>query len=136
RKRTGELLRTLFESLMQFPDGLAVGDALKKNSRHSWRRRGAVGEMGACHPVFDLEMADHSLDRGTRRLERQQATVHLVGDLGWPCPPLSAVPRMMSTAVYRGLSDAYAPGQPAVDSTKRAADGRTIREQRFRVRRR
>jgi restriction system protein len=32
RKRTGELLRKLFEILMQFPDGLAAGDALKKLS--------------------------------------------------------------------------------------------------------
>jgi restriction system protein len=32
RKRSGELLRKLFEILRQFPDGLAAGDALKKLS--------------------------------------------------------------------------------------------------------
>jgi restriction system protein len=30
RKRTGELLRKLFQILMQYPEGLAAGEALKK----------------------------------------------------------------------------------------------------------
>jgi hypothetical protein len=106
RKRTGGLLRKLFESLMQFPDDLATGDALKAVGIRGVA--GALGEMAARHPVFDLEMFDHRLDGGTP-LERRQATVHLVGDLGWPCPLLSAVPRMMSTTVHRALSDAYGP---------------------------
>jgi hypothetical protein len=121
-----------YESLMQFPDDFAAGDALKAVGIRGVA--GALGEMAARHPVFDLEMFDHRLDGGMP-LERQQATV-LVGDLGWPCPLLSAVPRMMSTIVHCGLSDAYGSSQPTADSTKRAIDGRAIREQRFRVRRR
>src|SRR5215472_10089167 len=38
---------------------------------------------------------------GRTLLERQQATVHLVDDLGVAYPHLSTVPRMMSTTIHR-----------------------------------
>jgi len=99
RRCTGELLRKPFKSLMQFSDGLAAGNALKRALGIRGRRRcgGRDGNMPS-------DLCDHRLDGGPP-LERQQATVRLVGDLGWPGPPLSAVPRTMSTTVHRRLSD-------------------------------
>jgi hypothetical protein len=99
RRCTGELLRKLFKSLMQSSDGRAAGNALKRALGIRGRRR--CGGRDGNRPS---DLCDHRLDGGPP-LERQQATVHLVGDLGWRGPPLSAVPRTMSTTVHRRLSD-------------------------------